>query len=322
MKRPVFFLWLAAFAAAGLSGCQDAETGRLQGYAEAEYVYVSSPVGGTLGRLLVRRGDRVDPGAGLFVLERAREAAAVKEAEARVSEAESRLADARKGIRPSELESLRAQLRQAEASLTLSRREYGRLDQLVRSGASARDELDRARAALESDLALRDRIRADLVTGELGAREDLVAAAAEAAAAQEAALTQARWNHDQKSQAAPAGGLVFDALFREGEWVPAGRPVVALLPPENIRVRAFVPEERLGAVRHGDPARVHVDGAPPLDGRVSYISPQAEYTPPVIFSRETRSKLVYLIEISFDGDTAARLHPGQPVEVELPESGA
>src|SRR5208283_1505784 len=117
-------------------------------------------------------------------------------------------------------------------------------------------------------------------------------------------------------QTAPKGGLVFDTLYRPGEWVAAGRPVVALLPPENVKVRAFVPETRVGAIHPGDPVRVTVDGmAEPFLGKVSFISPQSEYTPPVIYSEESRGKLVFMVEMVFDAATAGNLHPGQPVDV-------
>jgi HlyD family secretion protein len=120
----------------------------------------------------------------------------------------------------------------------------------------------------------------------------------------------------QKSQTAPAAGLVFDTLYRPGEWVAAGRPVVALLPPENVKVRAFVAEARVGAIHPGDPVRVALDGVPrALPGKVSFISPQAEYTPPVIYSQESRGKLVFMVESVFDAAIAANLHLGQPVNV-------
>ena len=110
--------------------------------------------------------------------------------------------------------------------------------------------------------------------------------------------------------------MVFDTLYRAGEWVAAGRPVVAVLPPENIKVRAFVPEARVGTIHPGDAVKVSVDGiGEPFVGKVSFISPHAEYTPPVIYSQESRGKLVFMIEITFDPAAAARLHPGQPVDV-------
>ena len=136
--------------------------------------------------------------------------------------------------------------------------------------------------------------------------------------AQEAALAKAEWDLSQKRQNACQTGLVYDTLFCQGEWVSAGRPVVVLLPPANIKVRAFVPEMRIGAVHLGQEARVRVDGvAEPFLGHVTYISSQAEYTPPVIYSRESRSKLVFMIELRFDPEAAARLHPGQPVDVDI-----
>jgi HlyD family secretion protein len=155
-----------------------------------------------------------------------------------------------------------------------------------------------------------------LDTALLGSRTDQVIAAEAEVRAREAALARAEWELGQKRQQAPKSGLVFDTLYREGEWVPAGRPVVVLLPPENIKVRAFVQEKRLGTIHPGDDAQVAVDGvARPFSGKVSYISPRAEYTPPVIYSQESREKLVFMVELVFDPSAAAELNPGQPVDV-------
>src|SRR5262249_17538960 len=131
-----------------------------------------------------------------------------------------------------------------------------------------------------------------------------------------AAQVRAAWDQDQKRQSAPFAALVFDTIYREGEWVEAGRPVVALLPPKNVKVRAFVPEPRIGAGRLGDRP---TGGGARLAGGGALASPEAEYTPPVIYSRETRDKLVFLIEVRFPPEVAARLHPGQPVDVRIAE---
>jgi HlyD family secretion protein len=131
-------------------------------------------------------------------------------------------------------------------------------------------------------------------------------------------LASAQWNYTQKFQSAPQAGLVFDTLYRVGEWVDAGHPVVILLPPSDIEVRAFVPETQIGLIHPGDPAKVYVDGvSEPFQGTLRYIFPQAEYTPPVIYSQESRSKLVFMVEVDFDPETAAKLNPGQPVDVEF-----
>lgn len=171
----------------------------------------------------------------------------------------------------------------AEAALVLSEAEYKRQSELLRRGPASAQEYDRARSTRDQD---RQR------------------------------LTQAQWNFDQKKQAAPQAGLVYDTLFRQGEWVAAGKPVVVLLPPQNIKVRAFVPEPRVGSIHYDDPVEVTVDGVEkPFIGKVSYISPRAEYTPPVIYSRESRQKLVFMVELVFDPQVSVNLHPGQPVDV-------
>ena len=179
----------------------------------------------------------------------------------------------------------KAALDMARAALVLSEAEFTRQEKLFRMGPAAAQDYDRARSTRDQD---RQRV------------------------------TQAEWNFNQKRQAAPLVGLVYDTLFRQGEWVAAGKPVVVLLPPQNIKVRAFVPETQVGSIHYGDTTQVTVDGVPnPFIGKVSYISPHAEYTPPVIYSRESRAKLVFMIESVFDPEVSAGLHPGQPVDVEF-----
>jgi HlyD family secretion protein len=280
---------------------------------------VASPYAGALGTLFVKRGAQVKAGDSLFALEKAPEKDTRDEARRRLNQALANLEDAKKGKRPSEIESIEAQLRQARAALGLSEKEFARQEQLLLiPGATSQQDVDRARSSRDQDSQRVAQIEADLKTAQLGSRPDQVAAAEAEVRAREAALAKAEWDLSQKRQAAPKTGLVFDTLYREGEWVAAGRPVVVLLPPQNIKVRAFVSELRVGAIHIGDPVRVFVDGVKePFVGKVSFISPQAEYTPPVIYSRESRGKLVFLIEAVFDPGIAVNLHPGQPVDVEV-----
>ena len=159
-------------------------------------------------------------------------------------------------------------------------------------------------------------IEADLATARLGQREDQILAAEANLRATEAALAQADWTLSQMKQSARQAGVVFDILYRRGEWVPAGRPVVALLPPAHVKVRAFVPQAEVSRIRLGDAMSVRIDGlSGPLQGKVGFIAPRVEFTPPVIYGREARGKLVVMIEIVFDEETAAKLHPGQPADV-------
>ncbi len=318
-RQTVPFLCLG-FAALLWPSCGKREPEFIQGYVEGEFVYVSSALPGTVTSLEVSRGDMVEADAPLFSLDDTPEKAARDEAERRLAEARAKLEDAQKGKRPTEIAALEAQLKQAEAAEEFSKSELDRQQRLLMDarGATSRQDVDRARSLFHQDEQRVAQLEEELKTAQLGQREDQVAAARAQVKALEAALAQAEWNLSQKQQDAPAAGLVFDTLYRSGEWVPAGRPVVSLLPPPNIKVRAFVPEPLVGTLARGDTVSVHVDGLPDaFTGTISFISPKAEYTPPVIYSRESRRKLVFMIEAVFDPETAARLHPGQPVDVEL-----
>jgi HlyD family secretion protein len=315
-RRALLGLGGALLVLCTLASCGSTDRSYVQGYVEGEFVYVASPLAGTLECLAVQRGAQVKAGDLLFALDSTPEQAARNEATRRLAEGRAQWEDAKKGKRPSEIASLEAQLKQAQAALALSERELARQEPLFRSSATAAQDLDRARAARDQDRQRVEQLTADLQTARLGARPDQLAAAEANVRALEAALARAEWDLAQKRQDAPQAGLVFDTLFRAGEWVAAGRPVVALLPPQNIKVRAFVPQAQVGALKVGQPVQVTVDGvSEPFRGQVSFISPQAEFTPPVIYSRESRAKLVFLIEAVFDPPTAARLHPGQPVDV-------
>ena len=133
-----------------------------------------------------------------------------------------------------------------------------------------------------------------------------------------ALASQWAWRLSQKEVAATQAGLVVDTLYREGEWVPAGRPVVRLLPPQNVKVRFFVRETEVGAIQPGRKVLMHCDGcAADVAGTVSYLADAPEYTPPVIYSNETRAKLVFMVEARPAPDAAQALRPGQPVTVTL-----
>ncbi|MDE2002250.1 MAG: HlyD family efflux transporter periplasmic adaptor subunit [Betaproteobacteria bacterium] len=307
-----------AAAVLAIAGCSpDRAATYYPGYVEGEYVRVASPLSGTLIRLAVERGTQVAQGAPLFSLEDAQERAARSEAEARVRQAQATLADLEKGRRPPEVAAVRAQLAQAQASLVQSEADLARTRKLVADRFLPPQQQDAAVAARDRDRARVAELVAQLRVANLPARGDAIAAASAEVRAASDALSQAQWRIDQKSQAAPAAGLVDDTLYRPGEWVAAGAPVVSLLPPGNVKVRFFVPEAQLATIKAGDAVTVRCDGcAQDIAARVRFIAPQAEYTPPVIYSRESRSKLVYLVEARPEVPVAA-LHPGLPVEVTL-----
>lgn len=305
-------------AALALAGCGDKPPAALQGYVEGEYVRVAAPFAGTLVKLDAQRGRSVEPGTPLFALEAENEDAARREAEERVRRAQAQVDDLRKGRRATEIEAARAQLAQAQAVASNSEKDLARQVDLAAKNFVSQERVDEARAARDRDRARVSELQNALATTVAGARPDEIRAAEFEANAAREALKQADWKLRQRTVAASVGGTVTDTLFVRGEWVPAGAPVVSLLPSTNVKVRFFVPEPKLGAVKVGQKVSLACDAcAAPVAASITYIAPQAEFTPPVIYSKENRAKLVFLVEAKPAEGDAMKLHPGQPVDVTL-----
>jgi len=174
------------------------------------------------------------------------------------------------------------------------------LNQIQSSVTNARQAFDRAQVLLKT------------ASGTQKALEDAEAALRSA----EARLNSSQTRLTRRKVASPATGVVQQIYFRQGEMVPPGRPVLALLPPENIKLRFFVSESMVPKIAIGDPVGVTCDGCPAdLTARVRFIAQTAEFTPPVIYSLEERAKLVFLIEARPEKPAALRV--GQPVSVTL-----
>lgn len=315
---------MAALALLSLTACSEGGGGAYQGYVEGEFVYVATQLAGRLDELSVVRGGQVRAGSPLFALEQALELQGVDKARANLKRAQDTVTDLKKGLRPEEIDQILARIAQAEAEVALARLEMERRAALLATGAVAREEYDQARTVFLSAKGRIEDYRAQLATGKLGSRIDQILAAQAQADAASADLEQARWYLDQKTVSSTQDALVFDLLHYKGEWVQAGSPVVKLLPPGNVKVRFFIPETDLGKVSLGQRVRVACDGCPrPFEGRVSFVFPQAEYSPPVIYSQGFRAKLVFMVEARFDPESARQLKPGQPVDVTLlPGGGA
>lgn len=310
--------WLSRLAAAVLAlfGAGPPESPVFYGYVEGEYARLAPREAGTLKELRVARGDSVLAGNVVAVFEADFETAARDEARARVAQADAQLENLRKGKRTPEIDALIAQRRQAEAAYKLSEIQLHRFERLPVGQVVSEEKLDETRAAYERDRARVAELTAQIGVARLAARSDEIVAAEAALESTRAVLRQAEWKLAQRRLEAPADALVSDTYFVAGEFVPASTPVVSLLPPGNVKIRFFVPEPWLARVQIGDAVGVRCDGClAGLAARISFVAPQAEYTPPVIYSRETRTKLVYLIEaLPQDGP---RLHPGQPVEIQF-----
>lgn len=310
-----FWRTVSLFWAAIALSCAERVPDFFQGYVEGEFVYVSSPVAGRLEVLNIHRGQEVRKGDLLFRLESDFREDAVQEALRKQNQATHKLANLQKGKRPSEIKALEAALGKAKAGFKLAETEYLRRVELSRKQFISEEQLDKARTQREQQLQQVRLINAELETARLGARPDEIKAAQAEVKVAKARLAQAQWNLDQKTQRSRRSGVVFDTFYDPGEWVAAGQPVASILPPENVKVRFFVPEKEVGKLSLGRKVLVLFDGGGPVRAEIGFISPRAQYTPPVIYSSKSRAKLVFMVEARPDTDSAHLLHPGQPVDV-------
>jgi HlyD family secretion protein len=255
MRMKFAAMAVLVLAGVALAGCGKNDEHTLQGWVEAELVFVSPDEQGRVENLNVREGDQVKKGAVLFTVDN--------------------------------------DLQQS--------------DMVVRKTAvtNAQQNFDRAKELLKS------------ATGTQKTYEDAEAALRQA----NANLAWAETRVARRNAYSPADGTIQQVYYRPGETVPAGRPVIALLPPGNLKIRFFAAQGDLPAIQFGDSVTVTCDGCEKgLTAKVSFISRSAEYTPPVIYSLEERSKLVFLIEARPDQPDKFRV--GQPVSVTLAKAAA
>jgi HlyD family secretion protein len=285
----------------------------LTGYVEGEPLYLAAPVAGTVTAMHVARGDVVAAGAELFTVDPQQSQAAAGQAQAELAAARAQAADARKGQRPAELSVLTANIAAAEARARDAEASYQRMIALVGAGVQSKQALDDARGNAQAAEAQAAAARRQHDAATLGQRADVIRAADARVAQAAAALTAAHARLAEIAPKAPEAARVEDVFFQQGEWAPANQPILSLLPDGRIYVKFFVPERSLAAYRIGRLVRFSCDGcAAGLSAKISYVSPRPEFTPPVIYSRESRDQLVYQVQAR----PSARLNPGQPVDVE------
>lgn len=315
--------WLPFGAAALLAGCGAAHDDALMsGYAEADLVYVAATTGGTLQAVHTRRGDAVKRGQLLFEQDVAAETLGVGVAQARQERGEAQVQNLRKGRRPAELKAIDEQLAQAQAALTASASALRRQQQLVSQGFIAPVRLEELQAARDRDAARVKQLQAEREVAGTAARSDEIAAAAADARGARGEVETAQWRLGQRRGVAPVDATVFDVTYRSGEFVGAGAPVVALLPAGALKLKFFIPQPVLARVPIGATLALQCDGCPAgLSAQVRWVSPQAEFTPPVIYSNASRAKLVFMAEATPDAAALKLLKPGQPVEVRLAAAG-
>ena len=287
-------------------------TTSLSGYVEGDVLYLASPVSGALMDLQVEKGARVSTGQKLFAIDPRQTSAARDQAQAEVAAAAAQAQDARRGLRPVELAIYDANVAAAEARLRQADAVLKRTRPLVVKGIFAPARLDDAKATYDAAAAELNAARRQRDAVALGAREGQISAADSRTNQAQAGAAAAIARLSETAPPAPSAGLVEDVFYQKGEWVIANQPIMALLPDDRIKLRFFVPETLVAHYTPGKTVAFSCDGcARGLSAVINYVSPRPEFTPPVIYSRETRDRLVYLVEAR----PSVRLNPGQPVDV-------
>ncbi len=305
----------ALFLLAALGACQPDAATTWQGWIEADMVFVGPDDSGRVVELAISEGQKVNQGDFLFSIDSALQSADVEAAKAALVQSQARLARVTNPAqRPEEVAIIEAAQRQARAALDFSTAELERTKALTSRGNATRQQLDQAQSNYDRDRAAVENSARQIDVAHMGGRVEDIDVSRAAIQQAQAQLTNAQARLARTKVNAPATGSIEEVYFRQGEIVPAGRPVASLLPPGNLKVRFFIPEASLSGMKINEPVVISCDGcASGLTARVSFISHQSEFTPPVIYSLDERRKLVFKIEARLDKPELFRV--GQPVTV-------
>lgn len=269
------FLLLLSFF---IMACSRQPTQQAQGYVEGRYTYIATNVSGVLKQLFVRRGNLVKQGDLLFILDQQPEIDAYRAAVANLNQAVA----ARNTI---------------NANLAYAKVTYERYKILVAKNALQKAQLDNAKSIYDATIAQLAQANATIANVQ-------------------ATMAQAKWTLQQKMIYAPISGIVFDTYYRLGEYTDANHAIISLLAPSDIKAIFYLSEKVLGNIKLGDEVTLKCDGCvQSYKAHISFISPTAEYTPPVIYSNQTNEKLIYRLEADLPAEYAYQMHPGQPVTV-------
>ena len=313
---------LIVFLCAGaLSGCSKDQDAKYLGYIEGKYTYLSSKVSGHLIALPIHKGETVKAGSLAYVLDPEPERSQLDAAKAKLEADEHQLANLKRGQRPTILHQLEANIKEAQSAVTFAKKMYHRDRVLIKTNAIGQAQLDKSKDDFQRAKEKLNAAESALAEGKQGARQDEILAQASRVKAAKADVAHLTWVVNQKRGYIPKSGMIDDTFYRVGEFVPVGKSVASLLTPENRILVFFIPEKKLSQLKVGAKIAFTCDSCDQAThATVTYIGSRAEYTPPVIYSKDSRDKLVYYIEAKIDPKVVTQFHPGQPVEVSLKDS--
>ena len=308
--------YLSIFLICLLSSCSNTKES-LYGYVEAEYLYLSPSSSGFLEKLFVKEGDSVKEGDPLFALDETLLKAKLQKSQAQLFKAKANLSNLLKGKRREELTVLEKKLAQADSELENSRLEYERAKLLLTEGAVSKSHFDKWKSIYNSNLANYDSKKAEIEVAKLESRNDEIDAAKAEVLINRQNIIEAEKNLKDSRAFAKVSAFVQETFFQEGEHIKASQTVLSLLIPEEIKIIFYVPQKLISKINLGENISVDCDEcSKTYPAQISFISAEAEFSPPVIYSNESRNKLVYRIEARFI-DEGIVLNPGIPVDIKL-----
>ena len=311
-------LFVAAAWAGRQLGTGNGAPVSVTGTIEATQVDVSVKITGRILERLVNEGDKVTRGQPLVRLDDSELAADVRRLEAGLRSAQATLRDLEKGARPQEIEDARAAVSSAEATRSMTEREFQRTDQLFKQNLIAAQDVDRARQAFDVARAQERSAREKLALLLEGSRPDQIDAARWQVSQAESALVQAQSRLREAMVVSPIDGVVLRKNLEAGETANPGVPILTLVNPRDVWLRAYVPETEVGRLKVGDAAKLRVDAFPDREftGRLTEIGSEAEYTPRNVQTKKERVNLVFRIKIQIDNPQGI-LKPGLPADADV-----
>ncbi|MDA8127936.1 MAG: efflux RND transporter periplasmic adaptor subunit [Betaproteobacteria bacterium] len=292
------------------------------GTVDATEIAVAFRVPGVLVKRPIKEGSRVKPGELLAALDDRDATAALGQKMAAERAAQARLKDLERGYRPQEIAEARAQVEQARVNLGNLEDEAGRSEALFRGGAVSRQRRDKDNTAATVSAQQLAAAQERLKLLQSGYRPDTIAAARAQLDEARAATAGARAAWEDMQVRSPVDGVVTRTHAEAGETLGAGRPVATVTDISRPWVRVYIPENQIGKVRLGAAAKIKIDSFPDraFDGRVSYVSSEAEFTPKNVQTQEERVKLVFAVNVTMDNRDGV-FKPGMPADVYIAGAG-
>lgn len=308
-------LWFVLVCVALIMGCHRPEH-HYHGYIESDTLYLSQPFAGVLKHHYVRRGEYVKKGQVLFEMDPDPETFQLVQAKASLAQGQQILEDLKKSRRAPELDAIKAQISQVDAEIYLAELRFKRNQTLFHKKVIAPDTLDASQENLKERLAHKMQLEANLALAQLGARSNQIDAQIQANKSLSAAIDLAQWSVAQKKIIAPMDGYIFDTFYREGEYVTAASPVASLVTRQHVYIEFFVPLRDLHDLSIGKKITYsYLKGSKEFHAMVVYVSPKAEYMPPLVYSNENFDKLVFRIKAKILDKN--EVFPGEPVTVTI-----